>query len=153
MTIHQSEAAKGRKPIPNPLQAGEVVSFRETFTVPADIVEGDIIELVPLPNGCVLVDAILDVDDLDTGTPAIVLDVGVMSGNWGDTAQDRTNGDELFDGITTAQAGGVARPTLATAFRIAATTNDRSIGVTIVTDAATAAAGVIGLRVFYTAAG
>lgn len=151
MTIHQSDYANGSKSGPYPGFAGAVCAVRATFTVPTTIVEGDIVELVGLPPGCVPVDAIFDSDDLDSGTPAIVWDIGIMSGEFGDTDPTRSCGDELFDGITTSQAGGLVRPTLADAQRIAASGAARGIGAKLVTDAATAVAGTIGLTLFYVA--
>ena len=151
MALIQSDAAKGIIPITYPGAAGVVVAQRYTIEVPTSVVDGDIIELGCIPPGCRVVDMILDSDDLDTGTPAIVLDVGVMSGSWGDNDAARTCGDEFLDGVTVAQAGGVVRPTLAKAFRVDAAATARSIGVKIVTDAATAAAGTIGLTVLVTA--
>lgn len=152
MTIHQSDFALLKKAQPYPGEAGVVVAVRGYFTVPTTIAEGDIVELVGLPPGCDVVDAIFDSDDLDSnGAPAIVWDVGVMSGTFGDAESVRTCGDELFDGITTSQAGGVARTTEKDAFRIGSSGSARSIGAKLVTDAATAVAGVIGLTLFYTA--
>ncbi|EHK57639.1 hypothetical protein [Allomesorhizobium alhagi] len=152
MTIHQSNEAQGIAPVPYPAFAGHVVTHRFAFAVPADIVEGDTVELAILPANCRVVDMIFDSDDLDTGTPAIVWDIGIMSGEVGSTDTGRTTDDEFFDGSTLSQAGGVARPTIVTAFRTTATGQARSIGAKLVTDAATAAAGTIGLTVSYVAA-
>jgi len=89
-----------------------------------------------------------DGDDLDSGgSPAILLDVGVMSGKWGENDGGRTCADEFLDGVNTAQAGGVVRPTLKTAFRTSSGAENRSIGVKIATAAATPQAGVLGLTV------
>jgi hypothetical protein len=93
----------------------------------------------------------MDSDDLDTGTAAIVWDVGIMSGEFGANDGARTCGDEFLDGVTVSQAGGVVRPTLAKAFRTSSAQNTRGIGAKLVTDADDAAAGEIGLTVFYTA--
>jgi hypothetical protein len=151
MTIHQSDYAKGAKSQPYPLGAGVVVACRMTFTVPTDIAENDIIEFGSLPSGCVPVDVIADSDDLDSGTPAIVWDFGLMSGEPGDTESARTCGDEFFDGTTISQGGGVARTTEKDALRIAASGSERSVGAKLVTDAATAVEGVLGLTLFYMA--
>lgn len=149
MTIHQSDWAKGVKSGPYPSIAGEVVAVRATFPfAAAQNVVNDIIEMLELPAGCTVLDAILDTDDLDTGT-AIVLDVGIMSGAFGDAKSARTCADEIFDGITTGQAGGVVRPTLTKAFRIAPAGVSRGIGVKVMTAAGTVAPGTIGLTVFY----
>ena len=150
MTIHQTDWAKGIKPTPYPHYAGEVVAQRFTFTVPTDIALNDIIEMAILPNGNVPYDVVFDSDDLDTnGAPAIVWDCGIMSGTPGDTVSARTCGDELLDGITTSQGGGVVRPTLAKAFSITPSGSDRSIGLKLVAAAATPAAGTVGLTVFF----
>lgn len=152
MTMFQGSAAKGITPVSYPAYAGHVVTQRFSMAVPTTVANGDILELACIPPGCRPVDLVLDSDDLDTGTPAMTLDVGVMSGEWGDDTAGRTCGKEFFDAATTAQAGGVARPTLAGAYRVAGAAKARSIGVKIVTKAATAAAGEIGLTVSYVAA-
>lgn len=149
MGLKQSDAALGKIPIAYPSCAGETVTQRFSFTAPANIAQGDIIELAPIPPGVRVVDIVIDSDDLDTGTPAILLDVGIMSGAWGSNDGARTCGAEFFDGVDVAKAGGVARPTLASAYRQAAADTERSIGVKIDTAAATGAAGEIGLTVTY----
>ena len=153
MAIIQSTAAKGTDNIPFPAYAGEVVAKRYSIAVTAaQLALNNIFELAPLPGGLVPRDFILDTDDLDTnGAPTLTLDVGLMSGVWGDRDQARTCDDIIFDGTNIAQTGGAARPTLKTAFRIGQANNHRSIGVKVATAAATAAAGTIGLTVFYVA--
>lgn len=153
MAIIQSSAAKGIDPIPYPGSAGEVVAKRFSIAVTAaQLALNNIFELAPLLAGLVPVDFILDADDLDTGgSPAILLDVGIMSGTLGDPNQSRTCDDIIFDGSTVAQAGGTVRPTLKTAQRVGQSTTDRSIGVKVATAPATAADGTIGLTVFYVA--
>ncbi len=113
----------------------------------AQNVAGDIIDLGILPANHTVSDVVLITGDLDAGT-AMTLDVGLMSGNPGDAVTARTCGAELFSGATTAQTGGVARPTLPSAFTILPSELDRSIGVKIATAAATPAAGRIRLRVW-----
>jgi hypothetical protein len=149
MGVKQSDAAKGLVPIAYPSYAGCAVSQRFSFAVPAGgLAAGDIIELGCIPPGCRPVDVILDADDLDSnGAPTLALDVGLMSGEWGDADDTRTCGAEFFSASNVAQAGGLARPTLKTAVRVAASDKARSIGVKIATAAATAAAGTIGLTV------
>lgn len=149
----QSDHAKGTNVAPTPENAGDLVSFRATIALTAaQLTAGKIIEMGPLPAGCDLVDAILDSDDLDTnGAPAVTIDAGVMSGAAGDpdAGDVRTIGAELFSGSTVAQAGGLVRPTLKTAVRIARSNVDRGIGVKIVVAPATPAAGTVGLTLIY----
>lgn len=146
----QTQYASGQTVAPTPECSGEVVSYRATIDLATgDLTLNNIIEMGPLPAGCVLVDAILDSDDLDTGSAAITLDVGIMSGDFGVVDAGRTCGAEIFAASTAAQAGGVARPTLATAFRIARSDTDRGIGIKVKVIPATAAAGTVGLTVIY----
>ena len=106
----------------------------------------DVFDMAILPKGCVPVDLIVAVDDLDSdGTPAITLDAGLLAGNPGDTTlANRTCGAEAFAASTIGQAGGVARASLAKFFRIAPQNVDRSVGLAIATaaDAAIVAANL-----------
>lgn len=152
MAIIQSDFAKGSKPTPYPSEAGVVVAQRFYMTVPAAAALNDILEVGILPAGCRPLDCVLDSDDLDSGgSPAIALDVGIMSGDVGSTDGARTCGTEFFAASQVARAGGNARPTLATAHKVAASDKERSIGVKIQAAAATGVAGVLGLTVFYVA--
>jgi hypothetical protein len=144
MTILQSNAAKGILPIPYPGFAGQAVAVRHTIVVPANVAANDILEVLPIPPGCRPVELIVDSDDLDTAA-AITFDVGVMSGEFGSTDPARTCGAEFFLNSTLGQAGGVARPTLASAYRVASSPTERSIGIKIKTVAGTPVAGTIGV--------
>lgn len=142
----QSNAAKGIEPIPYPGFAGQAIAKRYSFSAPNTLAAGDIIEIAPIPPGCRVVDVILDSDQLDTNAEAtIALDVGVMSGEWGDNDSERTCGAEFFSGATTAQAGGLAHTALKSAVRVAPSDKARSIGVKVTTAGATKAAGEIGI--------
>lgn len=147
----QTDYAKGGVLAPTPANAGEIVSYRAAIDLATgDLTLNNIIEMGPLPAGCDAVDVILDSDDLDTdGTPAITIDVGIMSGSFGVNDGGRTCGAEFFSASTVAQAGGVARPTLKTAFRIARSDVDRGIGVKISAIPDAAQAGKVGLTVLY----
>ncbi|MBI1202614.1 MAG: hypothetical protein GC182_08905 [Rhodopseudomonas sp.] len=149
----QTDVAKGKIIAPTPDEAGDLASIRaEISLATGDLTLNKIIEMLPLPANCTGVDFIFDTDDLDSdGAPTITIDIGVMSGEYGDPDPDdaRTCGAEIFSAATTAQAGGVARPTLVTAFRIAPTDADRGIGVKIHAAPAAAQAGKIGLTATY----
>ena len=123
--------------------AGVEVAQMFEIALPATaLAANDIIELGVLPAYNTVTDAILVSADLDSGgSAAIAFDVGVMSGEVGDKVSVRTCGAELFAASNVGQAGGVARTTLASAFTIAPTDKDRSIGVKITTAAATQVAG------------
>jgi hypothetical protein len=151
-TIRQSKHAQNQLAVAVSDGANDVVVNDYFYDLPtAQNVTGDIIEMGILPAYHTVSDVVLVSDDLDAGT-AIVLDAGLMSGAPGSTDTSRTCGAELFSGATTAQTGGVARPSLPSAFKILATETDRSLGVKIATQSATPAAGRIRLRVFMHAA-
>lgn len=127
--------------------AGDVIvnDYFVDLTV-AQMTAGAIIDLGMLQANMTVSDMILVPDDIDTGA-AVTLDVGILSGTPGDAAT-RTCGAEFFAASTAGQTGAIARPTLPSAFRVAATGADRSIGVKIVAAPATPVAGRIRLRVF-----
>lgn len=130
--------------------AGDVV-VNEYFidVTAAQIDAGNMFDLGPLSAYHHVVDMILIPDDLDTnGSPAITLDVGILTGTVGDATSNRTIGAEFFSASTAAQGATPTRMSLATGFKVLPTEADRSIGVKVVTDAATAAAGRIRVLVF-----
>jgi len=134
--------------------AGQVV-VNEYFidVTAAQIDAGNMFDVGPLPAYHTVTDMVLIPDDLDTGgSPALTLDVGLLSGTVGDSASDRTIGAQFFSASTAGQTGTAARMTLASGFKVIPTELDRSIGVKVVADAATAAAGRIRLLVTMTAA-
>lgn len=150
MTILFSKFVSGPLRQPASVFAGQVCSLRAWFDIAAaQQVLNDIIDMAVLPANHRLIDAILDSTDLDTdGTPAITLDVGIMSGNPGEGGA-RTCGAELFSGATVAQAGGMVRMSLRTGLIIAPSAVDRSVGVKIATAPDAAAAGQIGLTLLH----
>lgn len=146
----QTEFASGVQIAPTPCDTG-MVSYRASIALTtAELTLNNIIEMGPLPADCQLVDAILDTDDLDSnGAPTITLDVGIMSGTFGVVDGTRTCDASIMSAVTTAQTGGVVRPTLASAFRIARSSSDVGIGVKIHAAPGTAVAGTLGLTVIY----
>ena len=129
--------------VPTPHRAGEVTTVRAEFALSAALVINDTIDAVVVPAGHVVTDMVLTTDDLDTnGAPAVTLDVGIKGG---DT-------DQFFAASTVAQAGGVVRPTVKTAFRDVATTSDRVVQILVKAAPATSATeGAITLLVSYQA--
>ena len=144
-----SQFSKGVLPVANGDCASDVVSqdyFIDLTT--GQQVLNNIFDLGVLPAYHTIADAILICDDLDSdGSPAITLDVGLLTGTVGDATNSRTCGAEIFSASTAAQTGAVARPTLKTAFNILPTGADRSIGLKIAAAPATAVAGRVRLRV------
>lgn len=134
--------------------AGDVIVQQYWIDVTAAQIEaGAMFDVGILPAYHTVTDMILIPDDLDTGgSPALTLDVGLLSGTPGDATSDRTIGAEFFSDSTAGQGATVTRMSLATGFKVLPTETDRSIGVKVETDAATAAAGRIRLLVSMTAA-
>lgn len=131
-------------------QAGQVVVNDFFIDLAAgDLVTGKTFDLGVLPAFHSVVDAILIPDDIDTGgAAAVTLDVGLLSGTVGDSVSDRTMADEIFAASTAGQTGTVARASAKTAFLIASSDKDRSIGLKVKLQPATAAAGRVRLRTF-----
>lgn len=148
-TFYKTDWTKGKRPTPEAVQAGVVAFETFEFALTGALAVNDVIEMGILPANNRIVDAMLDSDDLDTGgTPAITLDVGIMSGEVGDTSLSRTVGTELYTASTVARAGGMERTSKAQ--RLAPTNADRSIGVKVAAGpAAGATTGKIRLTVFY----
>ncbi len=150
VAISISKFSNGTYPVINGDCAGDKIVndyFYDLTT--AKNIAGDIIDIGILPAYHTISDVILAPDDLDTNvSPALTLDVGLMSGTPGDTTNTRTCGATIFSASTAGQGATVTRASLLTAFNILPTEVDRSIGVKIVAASATAAAGRIRLRVF-----
>jgi len=132
----KSDNVAGKRPAVYPAEAGKVYVSDGTFEITAaQNVDEAVVALCTLPIGCIPLDFTVIVDDLDTGTPAIVFDGGGIN-----TAEDDIDQDYI-SGSTAAQAGGVARATL---FPIVAPlTAEKLFGIHITTGAGTAAAGTI----------
>lgn len=141
MALFQSKWATGLKQAPVSREAGGVVVERYSFTITADMLANDIIELGILPAYHTVVDAILVVDEAGTAT----YDVGIMSGVVGVPDAARTCGNELFASVADASTH---RITKAAGLRLAATGSDRSIGVKVLGAGITAANQVIDLILF-----
>lgn len=123
-------------------RAGVVHAAKASFALSAALVINDTIDMLTVPAGHRILDAILASDDLDSAGPTITLDVGIAGG---DT-------DMLFAASTVAQAGGSERASAKTAFRDVATTADRTVQVLVKAAPTTGTTtGSIDLVVFYQA--
>lgn len=102
----------------------------------------DTVEMVKLPKGATIIDAIMATDDLDTNaTPTLVLDLML-----------KTDGQVLISGSTIGQGGGVARLDQVNAVGKTLTADD-TVQVKATTGAATGATGTINVAVIYTMQG
>lgn len=145
-----SNFVKGGQPFVTGDCAGDVVvnDYYIDLTA-AQLVTGNMFDLGILPAGHVISNAILISDDIDTNaTPAVTLDVGILSGTPGDATSDRTMDDVIFAASTVGQSGTAASASAKSAFIIKPTNDHRSIGLKVKQQPATAAAGRVRLRAF-----
>lgn len=149
MTITTAETASGRIPPPTSTHVGEVISVtgKYTLTSAAEFgVNDDEIYLGILPADHVMIDGILDVDDIDDAS-SLVLDIGIK--DLIQTDSDTSNQDAFLDGVTTGQAGGVARFAEQAGFDIAPVAYDRYIVAKAETSAGTDKTGEIRVHFSY----
>lgn len=132
----KSANVAGARPAVYPDEAGKVLVSDGSYDITAALnVDEQTIALCSLPAGCIPLDFTLIVDDLDSGTPAIVVDGGGI--NAAEDAVDQI----MVPASTVAQAGGVARSTLFP--MVAPVETETLFGMHITTAAGTAAAGTI----------
>ena len=132
----KSTNVAGARPVVYPDEAGKVLVSDGSYEITAVLnVDEQTIALCSLPAGCIPLDFTLIVDDLDSGTPAIVVDGGGI--NAAEDAVDQI----MVPASTVAQAGGVARSTLFP--MVAPVETETLFGMHITTAAGTAAAGTI----------
>lgn len=112
------------KPAPSALDASALIQVIGEYVTKTGDVINDIVEMVPWPAGTVPVDVIVDNGVLGVSA---TLDVGVMSGNYGDAVAGRTMGDEFLAAGAAATAGVLRRNKIASGLAIQAT--DKSIGI------------------------
>lgn len=114
-----------RTPITMPDGAGEVHRAVFQHTLGAALNTTDVLEIGALPARCQIVGARLEVTGI-AGTTNV--NVGFMSGEYGDTSATRTNGSELFAAATATTARTLG---LAAGAAIAKSDAHRSIGVEV----------------------
>lgn len=147
--LYHSLQATNKDTVMTPSGANDASVTFADFTIAVANVINDIIEMVPLPANCVVVDTILDCPDMDSSS-GIVLAVGLMSGTWG-AGGVRTMTSDYIAGSTVGQAGGIQRLNVTGGMQVAAAAVDRSIGIKVTTAASGTAAttGTIRLTVLF----
>lgn len=124
--------------VPYPAFAGVVVANTFTYSLPADVATGDIIELGVLPHGCHLVDA-----KVITDAVGITADIGFITDD-----TEKACGAELYPSINLAEAA-VTPLSNPAAYRTATDDEERSIG--LVVKSGTPTGGLVTLQIEYTA--
>lgn len=147
MAIVKTENVTGVNPAPVPI-ASEVVTVREKLSLTAaQVANGNVLEMALLPAGCVPVGYKIRSADLDSGSPAITFDVGLV--NAGETAISAAAEDgnsKWVTNSTLAQAGGLLLDTASAAAwailgAVQAVSKNRIFGAVITAGAGTPAAG------------
>jgi len=105
MALLWSDQAVGQNPTPGIHSAGEVHVVEGKYDLAAALADEDVVALTRIPPGCVPIDCRLEVDELDTGADAIVVDLALMELG----AVAALANSELIKDSTLGQAGGVAR--------------------------------------------
>ena len=134
--IHQSKYSLRQKAIPTPFTSGVpcVLVAQVSFASNAYTAASDVIELAALPANCRLLSA----RAIGDGVGAVTVDVGFMSGDFGDADDTRTVADELIDGVSVNDATATAALTDLLAIDPSAGA-DRSIGAVLSGDVAAGA--------------
>ncbi len=142
----QSRQILAGYPVLNALDAVSGVRIVSDYLVPTGgLAAGDIIEMCGLAEGLIVNDVTLICEDLDSnGSPTVTIDVGVLSGVYGDAVSSRTMGNEFIAASTVGQAGGAAHSTKAAGPMIAPSLDITPIGIKT---AAAIATAVVGARI------
>jgi hypothetical protein len=142
----------GRKPLPTP-QGAEVVATRFTIALgTADLDASDIGAFAKLPAGCVPVDCVVDMTDMDSSTAALVLTFGVMTTAAATALSTETaDGGGAWGATTAVNAAATQRLTLTgnNMANVAKSDSDRLVGCIVTTAPTTAVAGTLGLTMTY----
>ena len=141
--------------IPMPVANGaELVSVRMELDVDTALALNDIIHMGFLPEDHIMVDAMVDADELDTGADAITLQAGALNTGATDIDLPNSGGASWVGSSTVGQAGGVARADSEAITRVpVSSTVRRNIGLKVAAGPGTGATGVkVGLTVWYRAA-
>ena len=142
MALYQSRQVKAGVCAASADEANDLMAITGEFIVPAGLALNDVIEFGAYPADTMAVDLIVTTQDLDTNaTPTIVLNAGILSGDYAKADASRTCGAEFISASTVGQAGGVARAVVATGLLGAPSLSDRGFGLKVATAAATLAVG------------
>jgi len=102
MALKQSKQVAANRPVPSPIDGVSVVPIFAEYVVPAaGAAIGDVIEMGPLPNNCVILDG--NVQN-GAGTAGSTLAWGLLSGNFGSLDGARVCGNEFAAAFSVAAA-------------------------------------------------
>lgn len=141
MTTYRGNGVNGTQNIATPAYAGLVAANTFSMAVPLDAKTGDILEIGILPQNNTICDCTVFSDAV-----GISFDAGIMTGTPGDTVEIRECGNELFTACDIGTSGGAIKPEKASAYRIASSNVERSIGLKIT--GGSPAAGTVSITLF-----
>lgn len=154
-TLTSTQAATGY-PVHGVGPAGNVKAAYGTYTIAANVEDGDIFEMCKVPKGAVVLGGWLYSGDLDTGTEAIDMDVG-----WAANGSDAADPDGLGNfGVWTGDAVTGVKPETGTSMPLGGVlitagpktfAAETTIQIEANVAAATFAAGTVSLVVYYLA--
>lgn len=102
MALKQSKQILAGKPVPTPLDAMALIAIVAEYVVPAaGLAIGDVVEMGPIPNGCVILDMTVH---NSAGTASATAAFGYLSGSYGVNDGARTCGAELIAATSIAAA-------------------------------------------------
>jgi len=134
----------------------EVVAQRFTLSMATgDLALNTIGQIGWLPPGCVPVDVRVDGTDMDTGAGAAVYQVGIWDGSSASLSTDANDGGGAWGDTGTAVATAFDKQltrTLNNMNGVVKSNSARRLGVKVTTAPSTAAAGTLGVTLFYRAA-
>lgn len=152
--VNKNDYITGRKPVPTPAGA-ELLAVRFTLALgAADLALNTIGQVGVLPAGCIPVDVVVDGTDMDTGVAAMVLQVGIWDGSGANLSTAAADGGAHW-GVTTAVNTAFSQRLTMNGNALATVTQattDRRLGVKVATAPTTAAAGTLGVTLYYRAA-
>lgn len=126
MATKQSVQVAAKDPLASS-NGSEPITLVGDYTLLATESAADVIEMVGLPAGYVPVDVIIDTEDLGA---TITGEVGILTGTFGDTVNARTCGAQFIAASALGTAG-IKRMDVAGGGRIAPTTADRGLGISL----------------------
>ena len=144
----------GRKPVPTPAGA-EVLAVRFTLALgTADLALNTIGQIGVLPAGCIPVEVQVDGTDMDAGAAAMVLQVGLWDGAGANLSTAAADGGAHWGTTTAANTAFLQRLTMNgnALASVGQSGVDRRLGVKVATAPTTAAAGTLGVTLWYRAA-
>jgi len=142
----------GRLSAETPMNVNLVAERFSVNLQAADLASGVVGAVGILPAGCIPMALEIDATDMDTnGTPTFAFSVGVVNDAESAISTAAADGGAAwFTGRQEGRAAGVSGLLTSLALRsVQAAQVDRKVGVAVTANAATAAAGTLGLTLYY----